>query len=504
MKLQYDKVKFFRRRQFLLGPEFADFDGWNKIKIDNTHLITAHPDLNISYLESGNNKVLLLGYFIDPFNPDFSDNDILANFLDEQIDMDNIILKLNKLVGRFVLIISKSDKLWLFHDACALRQVNYLVDKSGHVWCASQPNLLAEMFRFDYDEEMISFRNLPVFVKGKDEFWFPCDLTPYKEIKYLLPNHYLDLNNGDVSRFWPRKGSFTKINLDECIERVSDLLKNSIKSGASRFNLKMSISAGCDSRKSLAASKEVKEKITFYTHTPIKGSKADIEVPSKLLPKLGLKHYVVNLQPMDDEFKKYFETNNTWPREKHGNIAYSFMRFFGTDCVVLNSNISEYSGVWYWLPKSNISARNLAVLRSLNHKKIINEIEKWLSDAKPSCDAAGMNILVLFDLELRSRWVSQALAEYDIAFETFNPYNNRYLFQLELSVDEKIREGRNLRMPKRLIKKMWPEVLSEPINPEKGLLKKVKRFMQSSRFLFPIIRNFRYIKQTISFIKNNS
>jgi len=504
MNFQYDKVKFFRRRQFLLGPEYADFDGWNKIKIDNTHLITAHPDLNLSYLESGPNKAVLLGYFVDPFNLNFSDIDILSRFLDEPIDIDNIIFKLNKVGGRFVLIISKNDKLWLFHDACALRQVHYFVDKSGYVWCASQPNLLAEIFKLDYDEEMISFRNMPLFAKGKDEFWFPCSLTPYKEIKYLLPNHYLDLNTGHVFRFWPRKDSFTKINLDECIEHVSDLLKNSIKSAVSRFNLKMGISAGCDSRKSLAASKEIKDKITFYTHTPMKGSEADIEIPSKLLPKLGLKHHVVNLQPMDDEFKKYFDMNNTWPRERHGHIAYSFMRYFGTDCVVMNSNISEYSGVWYWLPKSKINAVSLAMLRSLNHKKIIDEMGKWLSDAKPSCEAAGMNILVLFDLELRSRWVSQALAEYDIAFETFNPYNNRYLFQLELSVDEKIREGRNLRMPKRLIKKMWPEVLSEPINPEKGLQRKVKKFIQSRRFLFPLIRNLRYFKQKISLMKNNS
>jgi len=134
-------------------------------------------------------------------------------------------------------------------------------------------------------------------------------------------------------------------------------------------HLKLGISAGCDNRKSLAAFKEVKDKITFYTHTPMKGSEADIEVPSKLLPKLGLKHYVVNLQLMDDEFKKYFNMNNTWPRERHGHIAYSFMHYFGKDCVVMNSNISEYSAVWYWLPKSRIKAVSLAMLRSLNHKK---------------------------------------------------------------------------------------------------------------------------------------
>lgn len=138
---------------------------------------------------------------------------------------------------------------------------------------------------------------------------------------------------------------------------------------------------------------------------------------------------------------------------------------------------------------------------SLNHEMAINEIDKWLREALPSCQTASMNPMVLFDLELRSRWVSQALAEYDIAFETFNPYNNRHLFQLELSTNERIREGRNLYMPKKLIKTMWPEVLSEPINPDNSVLKKCKSFILSRKSLFPLIRIIRYIKSKKAFSK---
>jgi len=71
---------------------------------------------------------------------------------------------------------------------------------------------------------------------------------------------------------------------------------------------------------------------------------------------------------MDDDFTRYFNTNNTWPNERHGKIAYSVSRYFGTDSVILNSNISEYSGVWYWLPKSKINGKTLAVPRALNHE----------------------------------------------------------------------------------------------------------------------------------------
>jgi hypothetical protein len=493
--------KLFRRRQFLLGPEYANFDGWNRYKVNNDFLITCHPDLEVSWIEKKNNRAILLGYFLDPLNPQNTNKDILEGFIEEPISTNSIISRLDLLCGRFVLIIATEENIWLFHDACGLRQVHYCIDNNNKAWCASQPNLLAERLGFEYDEDMVSFRNLPLFISGQDEFWFPCDLTPYKEIKYLLPNHYLDLRCGEVHRFWPKDSSFSDISPDKSINEVSKLLRNTIKAAALRFDLKMGISAGCDSRKSLAAAREVRERITFYTHTPIKGQEADIDIPSKLLPKLGLKHHIVDLQPMDEEFKKYFQINNTWPRERHGHIAYSFMKYFGTECVVLNSNISEYSGVWYWLPKSKINGRNLAMLRLLNHRKIIEEMEKWIRDARPACEAAGMNILVLYDLELRSRWVSQALAEYDIAFDTFNPFNNRHLFSLELSVDEKIRQGRSLYLPKKLIKKMWPEVLSEPINPEYGVINKFKNFILTRKFLFPITRNIRYLRQKRLFNK---
>jgi hypothetical protein len=499
---QNNQIKFFRRRQFLLGPEYAGFDGWNRIQLDSLHLITVHPDLKFSVSEKGENKAVLLGYFLDPFEPEYSDEDILVQFLEEPITIDSVIKKLERLCGRFVLIISSRDNLWLFPDACALRQVNYCFDQEGNIWCASQPNLLAELLGFKYDKEMISFRNLPLFVSGQEDFWFPGDLTPYKEIKYLLPNHYLELTDGKVHRFWPLKGSFSNISMNECIDHVSSLLKNTIKAATLRFDLKMGITAGCDTRKSLAATKEVKDKITYYTHTPVKGGEADIEIPSRLLPRLGLKHYLVNLQPMDDDFTRYFNTNNTWPNERHGKIAYSISRYFGTDSVILNSNISEYSGVWYWLPKSKINGKTLAVPRALNHEMIISKLDDWLNEARPYCQEAKMNILVLFDLELRSRWVSQSLAQYDLGFETFNPYNNRYLFQLELSVDEKLREGRSSYMPRKLIRKMWPEVLSEPINPEKGIINKLINFINQQHFLFPVVRLLRFYKHKRMFKSN--
>jgi len=494
-----DRVKFFRRRQYLLGPKYLDYEGWNRIDINEKSLLTIHPDLTTTIVENGNNKVVLLGYAIDPFNPELINSEILQRFVDGYISLDNVVCGLEKLSGRFVLIVKCCEGMWLFPDPCALRQITFCFDEHNAIWCASQAEILAERFGFKYDEEAISYRNSPAYSDSKEEFWLINDRTSFREIKYLLANHYLDLLEGSVKRFWPVADCIGSLSVEESIRLSTPILQNSIKAAADRFDLKMGITAGSDSRRSLAAAKNVCDKIFFFTHTP-RNDTTDMDIPARLLPKLGIKHHTFEIQPMSDEFRELYECSATWARERRGQVAHTALINFGPDATVLNSNLSEIHQCWYWLPKSKINGEGLSMATRLNHRFAINEFQRWLDDAKPACEASGMNILVLFDYELRSRWAAAAFYEYDIAYETFNPYNNRYLSCLELSVSERHRRGQRLDYIIKQIKYMWPEVLREPINPGKNIRAKIKEFILRSIIhktitpWFPIVEYLRYLK----------
>lgn len=475
-KEMLDFVKFFRRRQFVLGPEFYHYNGWQRLNLFDKYKLTLHPDLAISYIKYSHNEAILLGYAIDPYQPKLCNEEVLKRFVEGEVELKNIFMGLEALTGRFVLIINCGSGTWLFHDACGLRQVNYFKDNNGHIWCASQAETIAERFDLNYDEEVIKFRNCPEYRKTKEDFALINDRSPYREIKYLLANHYLDLRKGKAVRFWPTERAIGSISVRKSIELIKPILTNSIEAAANRYDLRMGITAGCDSRKSLAAAKKVKNKIYFYTHTPQKTKEVDIEIPEKLLPKLGIIHHKLDLLKMDKEFESLYGSSATWARERHGDIAYTTLKFFGSESVILNSNISEYSQISYWLPKSRINGEGLALLKSLNSKLAIRDYEEWLDSAYFKCSEANMNILVFFQLELRSRWVANTFSECDIAYESFNPYNNRRLYRLELAVNERLRRGvHKLDFSKKLIKSMWPEVLQEPINPEKTLDRKLKK-----------------------------
>jgi hypothetical protein len=503
MEKNMDRVKFFRRRQFVLGPQYLDYEGWKQLKVKRNYMLTIHPDLQTTVTEQTENKAFLLGYAIDPYQPDLTEEDILQRFVSNVRSVTDVVSQLEKLSGRFVLIVTCREGLWLFHDAVALRQVQYCVDKSGSIWCASQAETLAERLGFEHDEEVLDYRNIPAYQKSRNEFWIMNDRTPYREIKNLLPNHYLDLLQAKALRYWPSEGCIGTLSVDESIKLSTPVLQNSIKTATQRFNLWMGISAGGDSRKTLAACKDIKNRMAFFTNKPLQTSmvKNDAEIPARLLPRLGLKHSNLGLQIMSPKFKEYYNCSATWARDSRGNIAYTLLNHFGPEVTVLNSNISEVDQRIYWLPKSKINGENLALLSGLNHPFVIEEFQKWIDGAQRACKVSNMNILDLFFLEQRmGRWATAAFSEYDIVHETFNPYNNRHLHGLMLAVNERHRKNRRWDVIIKHIKYMWPEVLIEPINPPDQIPDKIQQFIR--RFIIhktvtpwiPVYEYMRYLK----------
>jgi hypothetical protein len=182
---------------------------------------------------------------------------------------------------------------------------------------------------------------------------------------------------------------------------------------------------------------------------------------------------------MDDEFRQLFERSATWARAKKGHIAYTLFKHFGPDTTVMNSNIAEVSQCIYWLPKKKIDGRSLAIINGLPHSWAVRELQAWVDGAREACDVAGMDILALFFLEQRmGRWCTMAFSEYDITHETFNPFNNRLLHSLMLGVDERHRRDRRWDVSIKHIRYMWPETLTEPINPQDQFRHKLQQFVR--------------------------
>lgn len=505
-----DKIKFFRRRQFVLGSEHFQIEGWQKYTIADRYYLTIHPDLTFRQVKRENKSLTVLGYFIDPFQAEISDIDILNKILQDINSLTDIINSFERVSGRFIIIATINERAWLFNDAVGLRQVVYCKDKNDKIWCASQAETLAEHFGFLPDKEVLDYKNSPMFTSGREEFWFANNRTPYGEIKHLLPNHYLDITERKVVRFWPAINCIKPLPLQNSIDLSIPLIINSINTAFENFTLKTALSAGIDSRKTLAATKKLKDEMFYFTQSA-NNNQMDVRVTARLLHKLGISHHILDLKSMSDEFRKYYLSSATYARENKGDIAYTLYYHFGPDATILNSNLSEITQCNYWLPKSKINGKGLAIITDLYHPLTISDFEEWLQDAQSACQATGLNILTLFHWEQRGgRWAAASFGEYDIAHDSFTPYNNRYLIQLLLGISEKYRRNRMRRVAINTIYCMWPEVLSEPVNPPDTFRESLLEFIRYKILhkcvtpWFPIYEYVKYLRKKRRIIKMQS
>lgn len=134
--------------------------------------------------------------------------------------------------------------------------------------------------------------------------------------------------------------------------------------------------------------------------------------------------------------------------------------------VCITGDVAEIIKCHYRLATGNqgeISARDLADLARIgNHPFAIEAFENWLSTA----DSFNIHLLDLFCWEqFAGRKQALIRAQYDIAHESFAPFNCRKLLVMMLSTNEDNRKPSEYKLLRELIADLWAEVLCVPVNP---------------------------------------
>lgn len=473
------------RSQFVLGPYFIEnYASWKKVKIGNDIFLTVHPDLNTCQIIRKEKSITLLGFILDPNNPNDSDFDVVEKLSHKIFDNDGPYFGLTyDFGGRWILIIDNGKESILFTDPAGLRQVVYTEKNSTRdFWCASQPGMIAEVLNLKMDDDAVRF--IKSFKERDDEYYWVGDSTPYKEIKHLLPNHFLKLHEGSCIRYWPDEAS-KRISLDKGANESSRYLEGLMISASKRYNLVLSLSSGLDSRLLLAASRKIKD--TIFCLTEIKNNMneehADVQIPSKLLPKLGIAHDIVESpsEIMSDRFNDIFHKNVNFAHEKwalKAEVYYNRYNLKVVDVIGTVSDIAKFGYDYFIDNDSEVTLEKLSeCLRLKNNGFALTHLERWM---KGLGNTFNYSMPDLFYWEQRiGRWASTNYLEFDVGWQDiFAPYNCRTLLITMLSVDAKFRMPPNYRICEKMIRNLWPEVLSQPINPHRmkgSFLKRIKR-----------------------------
>lgn len=470
------------RRQFILSPKNIErFSEWQKAIIGGKFNLYCHPELEFTQLQKKNITLILLGYMLDPFNPDFANDDILKVLIKDLSNPDLLFTRTEKLGGRWILIYETKESIILFNDATGLRSVYYTSSITDELWCASQPGIIADELNYNVSDEGKTFINSS-YVKNTKEYWWVGESTPYSEVKHLIPNYYLNLQKKESVRFWPNK-KIESMTQEEIVTRSSTILKGLMKAANNRFDLAFSISCGWDSRVLLAASKEVSNNIYFFSliYYNLTNKSPDIMITKKLLSKLGLKHHVITCpQEPENEFKKIYMENVSTAHNEWCKIAQGLHNYYPPQRVCIKGTISSevikmLSPVVQYRKSLDVDAKIFQKMCGKQKDPLaLKYLGKWLLQTKSIASECNYSLYSLMGWELMTgNWQSMSQAETDIIYEVFSPYNNRELLTLLLSTDIKYRDKIKPKLYIKLMKKMWSEVLSEPINPI-SIEKKIK------------------------------
>ena len=460
--------------QFLIAPEtVTQLHGWKTLHIREHIVANLHPELPAVQVQGIQSSLTLLGYILDPNDPAASDQDILEKLLLGFSSINDLLDSTSAYGGRWVIIATQSEQTWMFSDALGLRQAFFTPQHHrGGMWIGSQPGILAEYLGLDMGEAATEFTESFDF-RTHEEYRWPAASTPFKEVKHLLPNHYLDLGTGQDIRYWP-EASMEPISLNVAVDRLAHLLPGLIKAAAMRFDLALGITAGWDSRLVLAASHEISDRLDYVTvrQGRMPDTANDIVIPARLLARLGLTHTVIKALPyMSTEFNYRFKRSVYLAHDHYGGDAEAILAWSQRRKVVMTGSGAEIGRCSFraQLPdpdRRRISAHDLARLQKMGDSQFaIEAFEEWLGGLG---ERHGSVLLDLFEWEQgHGNWLAMTQLEFDSAWQDiFTPYNCRDVLTTLLSVDERYRRKPDYLLYRMAIERLWPNVMGVPINPQ--------------------------------------
>lgn len=462
------------------------------------HLYT-HPDLQATVCERGGAHLILLGYALDPDAPDDADADIAARLAQVADTPEALFEQTVRLGGRWVIMAVGPRRQVLFHDPGGLRSVVYMRDAAGLVWCASQPELLrrARPLAGDADAQH-AFLESP-YMAHEPEAWWPGDRTPYAGVRHLLPNHALDLHRGATWRYWPRVPR-PSLSFEDGAAAGADLLRRLFDAAARRQPLAVAMTAGLDSRLLLAAARSLVPTARFFTHDyyTIDARHPDARIPQRLADTFGLRYQWIDAEspraffasedPRIGTFREAYSASVTTATTARAPAAYALSEALPPESLHVKGNMSEITRRYYArfvnpdvVP---LDGSALATLTGMGDNAFAaRHFQAWRDAAAGPLREAGYDLLDVFFWEQRiGRWEAQDQAEMDFALDAFTPFNCRALLETLLAVAPQHRGQPSEALHLALIERLWPEVMTVPVNPP-TLRKRVARLVR------PVLRH---------------
>ena len=438
--------------------------------------ISRAPDVALTTARSGRRSVVVLGHLVD--TEAWCSTEVAVVRAAEALARSEgaFIDATDAWSGRYIVIFGDASGRQVMTDATGLRAAFYALE--GLFVLASHAAIVATMVGAEPSSVLEPYRAI---VRGHQggravAMAMPGRSTPWSGVVHLTANVALDIGTRSLRRVCPRRPA-PPMTPAAAAAVIAPRLQGQVTALAgSGRPVAMSITAGVDSRVSLAASRPVREGVRYFTYrrADLRGNAADVALAGVMARSLGLSHRVLDVPPIVEPPEL-----DAAMREAsfliHGRrLVPAYRAAFTPQALHIRSNVAEVGRCYYRRTSAGatmatspreVSASDLARLWA--HVDVagpvVEAFDEWM-DATRFRDAAHLDPLDLFYWEHRmSCWHSNVVLESDFAFDTHVLFNSRWILERMLSVPAAERARGSLF--RHLIAELWPDLAAWPIDP---------------------------------------
>lgn len=396
------------------------------------------PRLLVTRASWGGAEVIALGFILDldgPLAPPTAVVKKLAKGLHQS--REEFFALVSRLAGRYLLIDVSQHGTFVQSDAVALRS---LYSAPDHRVFGSHQNLVATT---------AGIRTVSEF--GRASWWhennartYPGYYTHWEGVFLVPANHQLTLREMLITRV--PLPSIEELSVVEACDRLEADFEVQIRLLAGLQNPVVSLTAGADSRVTVAATRELQKEFRYYTYglTYSKRRKAveiDLKDSQRVAKAAQVQRYDQFLidGPLEAGALKNLLSANS-PRSSNLNVSARYLDEFSSSEILLRSNTFEiatgsYQRLYGYRTADAEILSNIHVFQKDYTSNTLRALDEYWSSSKLG-EVVGYDPLDLYYMEIRmGSWLNQVIHESDPSVDSHILVNSRSILAYLLSVN---------------------------------------------------------------------
>ncbi|MBQ6272831.1 MAG: hypothetical protein IJK63_01250 [Oscillospiraceae bacterium] len=285
-----------------------DRDKWAVSRLGSYYLYVSRKETFYVH-ESEGGLFVLVGHAYNPFSMEHDESAILRSLVLTYGNTPAYRDTFDQLTGIFAYFIIEGNRITAICDCAGMMGAYYGVihDKT---YFSSHAQMIADLTRLAEDPYITALKKSRTFkLYG---LYLPYNLSPYSEVKRILPNTEVRIENKTVTleRFYPRMQYCVDPDYASVVSRAAQLLHNNMVLIARKWtHPAISLTGGTDSKTTLACASDVQDRFLYYSYISLPREATDSYAAQKICQTLGLQHEIYEIDTDVSHHDDFYEVD---------------------------------------------------------------------------------------------------------------------------------------------------------------------------------------------------